>query len=139
MQQPTLDDMMHAYALDAVDFAREKFNVTLDFSEGSLKSVEKILNHLHETYGDFSDDDMDALTKMFGGYVSEVMKQFYGGHWKLETRAFPGAEVLTFEILGHDLWPHFKAGKRLVNGSEDNIWFYYRVLKQDFEKQRNAQ
>ncbi len=41
--------MMEAYAQDAVDFAREQFEATLDYSEGSLQQTEQILGKLHET------------------------------------------------------------------------------------------
>ena len=55
-----------------------------------------------------------------------------GGCWKLESEAFPGQPVITFELPnGTDVWPHFKAGKRIVNGPEDNVWHYFMVLKRD--------
>jgi hypothetical protein len=141
-QQPTLNDMMNAYALDAVDYAREKFQVELDFSEASIQQVEKILGQLHESLPKGlmskllkkqpSEQEMDALTKMFGGYIAGVMQRLYGGDWKAESQAFPGQEVLTFEVKGRDLWPQFKVGKRIMNGAEDNVWHYYQVVKVKF-------
>lgn len=47
--KPTLDGMMSAYALDTVYFAKDKFNVDLDFSETSIKQVEEILSKLHDS------------------------------------------------------------------------------------------
>lgn len=145
-QNPNLDEMMNAYALDAVDYAKDKFGVELDFSDGSIQQVEKILGQLHEALprgfvGKLlkkqpTPDEMDNLIKMFGGYIAEVMKRQWGGTWKLNSAAFGDQQVLTFSIAGHDLWPQFKAGKRIVNGAEDNVWHYYQVLATDFKKGR---
>ena len=49
MTPPTANDMMQAYAEDAVDFARERFQVSLDYSEDSLSLTEQILSRLHDT------------------------------------------------------------------------------------------
>jgi hypothetical protein len=47
MPKPTIADMMQAYAQDAVDFARQRFNMNLDFTESSIEQVERILTQLH--------------------------------------------------------------------------------------------
>jgi len=46
---PTVDDMMVAYAQDAIDYAAQRFNVQLDYSEASVERVEAILAQLFET------------------------------------------------------------------------------------------
>ena len=40
MPEPTLNDVMAAYAQDAVDFARNNFNVELDYTNQSIERVE---------------------------------------------------------------------------------------------------
>ena len=43
-----IQKVAEAWALDAVDFASERFSLTLDWSEGSVRHVETILGALHE-------------------------------------------------------------------------------------------
>lgn len=138
---PTVGDMMAAYAEDAVDYCNEKFSVVLDYSEESVEKVEAVLASLHEQIPrgfiaklfKYSPPPhvIDQLAKMLGGYVGEVMRRSWGGHWKHESNAFPGMKVYTLELSGQsDVWPHFKVGNRIVNGPEDNVWHYFQVLKQ---------
>ena len=60
MTEPTISDVMQAYAQDAVDLARERFHTNLDFSESSIEQVEKILANLHSTL------PKGMLGKLFG-------------------------------------------------------------------------
>jgi hypothetical protein len=45
---PTVNEMMEAYALDAVDFAREHFQYDLDYSVESVERVDQILERFHQ-------------------------------------------------------------------------------------------
>lgn len=107
---PSIAEMMSAYAQDAVEYAQRSFDIPLDYSEGSVQQVEPILAKLLETIpkgapGKLftkgpSQHELDQMTKMFGGYVGEVIRRAWGGRWKLESAAFPGQQVITFEIAG---------------------------------------
>lgn len=136
----TIGDMMAAYATDAVELCQKEFEVALDYSEESVELVEAILAGIHEQLPRGfiskilrkgpSPETIDQLAKMLGGYVGEVMRRNWGGNWKPESDAFPGELIYTLEIPGRgDVWPHMKAGKRIVNGPEDNIWHYFQYLK----------
>ena len=134
---------MQVYAQDAVDLAREQFQINLDFSENSLENVEKILASLHNTLPKGvldklfrrgpSQDQIWEMSKGWGGYIGEVIRRQWGGEWTTETAANPGT-VITLRVSGSDIFPPVKVYKRLTNGAEDNIWHYYQVLKQDFER-----
>lgn len=71
MVQYTVEDMMKAYAEDAIDLGKQ-FGKHLDYSEKSIKEN--------------------------------------------ETKIFPPAKVY----------------KRINNGSEENVWDYYQMVKEDF-------
>ncbi len=143
MPQPTISDVMQAYALDALDLARDRFQANLDFSEGSIEQIEKILAVLHNTLpkgglGKLlargpSEDEIWQMAKIWGGYAGEVIRRRWGGEWTTETAAHPGT-VITLRVLGSDIFPPAKVYKRLINGEEDNVWHYYLVLKQGFER-----
>jgi hypothetical protein len=139
----TVQDMMVAYAEDAVGYAQQKFSVTLDYSEKSIEQVELILGTLHDSIPKTffrklvrkypNKQEVDQLCKMLGGYVGEVMRRHWGGEWKMESKAFPGQQVITLHVNdGGDVWPHFKAGKRIINGPEDNVLHYFQILKQEY-------
>ena len=142
MARPTAHDMMVAYAEDGVEYAQQTFGVTLDYSEQSVHVVEDILAELHEAAKPkgfiakllkqgVSEEITDQLGKMLGGYVGEVMRKEWGGEWTLETNAFPGEQVITLQLAtGEDVWPHFKVGKRILNGPEDDVWSYFQRLKE---------
>ncbi len=46
---PAVDDMMEAYAADAVDNAHQTLGITLDFTYESVRLVEDILSQPHRT------------------------------------------------------------------------------------------
>jgi hypothetical protein len=139
----SVGDMMGAYAQEAVEYAQRAFNISLDYSEGSVQRVEELLAKLHETMPKGSvnnlfkkgpsPEELDQMTRMMGGYIGEVIKRAWGGRWKLESAAFPGQQVITLEVKGGgDIWPQFKVGKQLINGSADSVWAYFQVLKQKY-------
>ncbi len=145
MDKPTISDVMKAYSEDAVDMANKEFGETLDFSEDSLRAVERILDRVSSTIprglGRLlkrkpSDEQIWEMSKIWGGYIGEVIRKRWGGEWTLETAAHPGT-VITLRVLDADIFPPGRAHKRLTNGSEDNIWDYYRVLRSDFAKTVN--
>lgn len=46
----------------------------------------------------------------------------------------PGETVISLRKGEQRIFPPAKVQKRLVNGSEDNVWFYYQVLMKDLWK-----
>jgi hypothetical protein len=83
--------MMEAYAEQAVEAAR-KMNITLDYKEESIEWLEKILSQLHADRPVFlgkvapGEDDpaqkqIDAMSRIWGGYFGEVIRRCWGGEW----------------------------------------------------------
>jgi hypothetical protein len=126
--EPDISKIAEAYALDAVDIAADNFGVSLDWSEGSIESVEQMLSELHEELAGAapSEEAVWTFAKAFGSYVGEVMRRHHGGEWgmvELDGQSFPGLSS------GDGLcWPWGKVHNRLVNGPEDNVWHYYVAL-----------
>lgn len=130
---PTIDDMMEAYAEDAVDYAAKAFGVTLDYSRDSVARVEDIAAKLHKKMpkGIFkmlglgpTEKQLDGLCKALGGYVGEVIKRQKGGTWAINGEL----QVIGLQ-LGKDTWvfPPAKVHKRIMNGPEDNLFSFYKV------------
>ncbi len=119
-----------AYSLDAVDFAREHFRVSLDWSDGSVERLEKILDTFHRQLGAAkpSDDQIMGFAKMFGSYVGEVFRRHHGATWGIVSmgdETYPG---MHFEGPGGEFWPWARVRNRIVNGAEDNVWHYFQTL-----------
>ncbi len=139
--EPTLDDTIDELAQAAVYLAREQFEIDLDFSEDSLQQVETILDGYYKilpkgvmrTLGQIlkrgpSQEEIQRMAMVWGAYIGEVIRRHWGGEWTTESNAPVGA-VLTLRVHEIEMFPPAKAYKRLTNGPEDNIWFYYEVLK----------
>lgn len=135
---PTITDMMVAYAQDAVDHAQSSSGVSLDYSLDSIRSVEEILEKLHAglSRGFWAkllgkgptQQDVDQVSKMYGGYMGEVFRRAGGGEWMLDTEIVPGQNTLCLQNGDQRIWPVAKAHKRITNGSADDVWVYSQVV-----------
>ncbi len=136
--KPTVNEMMEAYAQDAVDHAKLAMGITLDFSVESVRSVETILSRLYEARPKGfvarllrrgpSEEDIYMLAKMYGGYIGEVLRRHSGGEWFFDTEVVPGSTVIGLRKEDERVWPPAKVAKRLTDGPEDNVWVYIQVL-----------
>jgi len=120
-----------AYAEDAIDVARDHFWLTLDWSDESVQHVETILAGLHSVIHEAkpSEDRVGDFAKAFGSYVGEVFRKNHGAVWGYVTLGDETSPGLRADRTGGEFWPWGKAYNRLKNGPEDNIWFYYCVLR----------
>lgn len=137
MPTPTLNEMMAAYAEDAVGFARAKFGVSLNYANDSIQAVESVAEKLFQAQpkgvvGKLfrkapSEEEIQTVCKMLGGYIGEVYRRSKGGNWAINEE---------FQALGIShgenwIFPPSKVHKRLTNGAEDNLWSYFSVLVQE--------
>ena len=137
-----VNEIMKAYSLDAIDYAR-KFNKSLDFSEASIDKVEDLCTLLYDDIpkGFFaklikktpSEEMITQMSKMLGAYIGEVMIKYYGGNWSVENILNQGNTVVV-NIGELKTFPVAKVYKRLTNGPEDNVRYYYFVITNELEK-----
>jgi hypothetical protein len=142
-REPTVADMMAAYAEDAVDHAQSAVGIALDYSPESIRNVEAVLEKLHAAlpkgflgrlFGKGpSADDLDRVSKMYGGYVGEVIRRAGGGEWVFDTEIMPGQKVICLTKGDTKIWPPAKVYKRLTNGPEDSVWHYSQVIMKDWK------
>lgn len=148
MIEPTIADMMQAYAEDAIDVARERFGIHLDYSEASIEQVERILDRLHTSIPrDFfsrwlkrgpTPDEIDRVARMFGGYIGEVMRRRFGGEWTLDSSIFVEPTITLAFSPTSMVFPPSKVYKRLIDGEGDAVTSYYQVIKLEFAKSSEA-
>ena len=113
-----------------VDMVHKIRGDELDYSVESLGLVEEILDGFHKS-GDRS-ENIGSTAFMFGAYVGEIMVRHAGAHW-VDTTVDPEVPPdMGFPMSirhGDNLAiPFFKVCKRIDNGEEDNIPYYYTVL-----------
>jgi hypothetical protein len=133
---PDANDMMEAYAEDAVGYAA-KLKKTLDYSEASIATVEEICDILHKAIPKTfwkklwkkkpSDKTILQYSKMLGGYVGEVIRKLHGGNWEVEDIMNQG-NTIVLTVADVKIFPVGRVYKRLKEGDENNIQHYYTVL-----------
>lgn len=142
-REPTVADMMIAYAEDAVDHARSASGVALDYSPESIRNVEAVLQTLYAALPKGflgrllrkapSAQDLDTMCKMYGGYLGEVFRRAGGGEWAFDTEISPGQTVICLRKGDAKVFPPAKVFKRLTNGPEDDVWMYSQVIMKDWK------
>ena len=132
MPIPSISEVMEAYAKDAVTHACNR-GVTLDYSEASLESVDRILEML--TSGGVispsspaEENQLWVLSKMYGGYTGEVVIKQMGGQWELHNLANGGARVV-LHSGGIQAFPPEKIYKRLTEDRFSGVGGYCRALR----------
>lgn len=141
-KQPSIGDMMAAYAEDAVDHARSASGATLDYSSESIRKVEDVLAILYAVlpksfFGRLfgrgpSAEDVSTMSKMYGGYIGEVLRRMGRGEWVLDPEIVPGQQTISLRKGEARIFPPAKVQKRLTNGADDNVWVYLQVLSKDW-------
>jgi hypothetical protein len=62
-----------------------------------------------------------------------VVRRRFGGEWSIET--YPGKQfaTLTLSINGNKIFPSMKVHRRLAQGSSENVWSFYKMIKAKLE------
>ena len=132
--EPSPNQIMAAYAANAVTFARSNYGISLDFSVESIEQIEKLANRLFYTrpksfIGKLfrkqpSDNDVQMVCKMLGSYLGEVYRQHKGGEWQINH------EHQAIGLLDGETWifPLAKVFKRITNGKKDDLNLYFAEI-----------
>jgi len=128
--------LMAEYAQDAVDTARDKFQIDLDYSLESIDSLNIILQAQFDAMPTGwqllyrfrpSKRKLRTWSKMWGGYLGEVIRREWGGQW-LEPPDGPFKGGVTLLVQGTMLSPIARAHKQLVNGADASVAAYVASL-----------
>ena len=129
--------MMQDLAEQAVRLGRE-FKIILDYSEGSLEEVERLLGRFHDEISGSGAGKLDEMSKIWGGYLGEVVRRRFGGEWSIEKYPAGDFLIVTLNVKGARLFPSMKVHKRLTEGSRENIWSFYQAVRPKLEAQPGA-
>jgi len=128
----SLDEMMAAYAEEATRVAWADHRRRLDFSESSVEVLEQILDGQ-------SADDIEFQTRLWGGYLGELIRRRYAGEWELSQ--YPGnggsqapALVPAVVVRGSRLYPLIKVYRRLTLGAGEHLPGFYEMVAERLGK-----
>lgn len=118
MQQSELNQLMQDAAADAVSYAKEEHQQTLDGNIDSLTAVDNVLSQLHarEKTKHHSAEMLFTLSNILGAYIGELFIAHVGGHWQhnqqdetapfvfvqFQDKEFPFASVCYHKITRDD-------------------------------------
>lgn len=142
----TISEMMGQFAADAVRLAPD-FGATLDYSEASLETLERILNQLADRFArsdtkprtkESIEQELDSVSRIWGGYFGETICRLWGGEWGVES--YPGtiAPVISVDIGGAKLFPVMKVFRRLTKGNDENVWRFYQMVRERVSKGKSS-
>jgi hypothetical protein len=125
---------MRKYADGAVVEAWNIDREALDFSDGSVERVERILAAISTSreLPTMSETRVRVLATAYGAYVGEVIRRGRGGKW-LQSDPKLGQNSFPLELPdGSKFLPYFWCYRRIREGREQNVWhkFQYYILKQ---------
>lgn len=108
----------------------DDFNRIFDFTPGSIKDLEQILDYYSDDIkGDsFTEKQISDLADILGSYLGQILLD---QRFKKEGYTWAKADNSSFLILKkgiHTISPIEKVYKRLVIGPEENIITYYTSL-----------
>jgi len=136
---------MEAYAADAVRQA-PAFGARLDYSEASLQALDQILSRIRDEFpsppSNISSDDpaqkqIDAASRVWGGYFGETIRRLWGGEWGVETYPGTTAPVVSVDVGGAKIFPVMKVYRRLTQGDGENVWNFYQMVRERVSAQPN--
>lgn len=119
-----LNAMMEGYASAAVESARREFRHTLDYSAGSIDTLDEILVTISES----PERDVEFETRLWGSYLGEVLRRRYAGNW--EMTQYPGGQAAlpAIEVRGSRLFPLLKVHRRLTMGEEEDMGSFFAMV-----------
>lgn len=122
---PTHEFSMLGYALDFIDFAKNRCNQEIDFDERCLSVFLGILNALHKMFAENPppDEFFQTTVKQAAGYFGIVIIKNIGGQWVNTNMgmgiAYKGETALIMNPIG-----------RFLQTGEDTVMAVYEHLKE---------
>ena len=107
----------------------KSYDFNLDFSENSIKNVEKILSEFHEDYKETGNEEgLLGISFEFGLYIVGVIEKNHGkGKLERNHQDF-GEDSYPFYWKEGTLFPCSWCYKRIFDGESDNIWYKYETF-----------
>jgi hypothetical protein len=124
-----VNPQMQKMADNAVAAARDKFGISLDFTENSLQQLEMLLQQAHEGYKRASSNvnsqniSIENTVQVWGSYFGEVIRRSLGGDWIVDQKN------VFLQLGSRRLDPLGQVRSRIVDGQLYNVQSYFQGWK----------
>jgi len=124
-----VNSQMQELANKAITAAKDKFGISLDFSENSLQQLEVLLQQAHEGYkqtsssGNTLNIPIENTVRVWGSYFGEVIRRQLGGDWIVDQKN------VFLELDSRKVDPLGQVRLLIVGESVYNIQSYFQELK----------
>ena len=116
-----------------VNVVKRHFGVELDYSDASIRDLERVAEEIFRTKPPVEEQSDDFLlafrqfTDQTGAYLGEVLRRNHGAKWGYSVVG-KTREMAMLTPSGNIIWPVERAQKRLINGREGDLWHYFKTL-----------
>ena len=118
---PKLAEDMEANARNAVELAKARFQVALDYRPESVQELEKLFDRVRYAMPDpESKETLGLLTRLWGSYLGEVIRRKLGGEWIIWTDKH--GKTMALQVGEATVFPHNKVKKRLAEAEKEGIY-----------------
>ena len=128
MDKNELTELMLASAQDAVVFAQQQFQLTLDYSTESVSKVDQLLDELAVKHRQkpLPDAEIFTLSNIFGAYLGQIFLKTIGGEWFYQ-QANEQAPFVTLNYGNHEYPFASVVYHKLVVNAEVRLKEYLRL------------
>lgn len=115
-------------AVKAIARARSRYELKLDYTNESIRSVETMLSNLHETFvADPRMVDVNSMAFVLGAYIGEtIRKNKPGAAWQHDFST--GGNSYALRSGSETCFPMDWCMQRLSGNADENVWTKYRVF-----------
>ncbi|MDB6031799.1 MAG: hypothetical protein JWM16_2137 [Verrucomicrobiales bacterium] len=110
------------------EMAKGIFDTDLDYSAESIAKLDQIVR---DGWPKEPPAMLEPVVLGFGSYLGETMRHLHGGDW-----CYNEDLGVHLDLAGKDIkvFPFNKVRKRFLNGEEDSLEFFYKVIRSELEK-----
>ncbi|MER2494422.1 hypothetical protein [Catenovulum sediminis] len=129
MNQAEITLLMEESATDAVNYIRDEYAVTLDYSIESIAQIDKIILWSIAKLKDEKERKQDfifVICNMLGAYMGETFRKHIGGEW-LYDDSDPNAPTVMLSFSSHTFAFPGICYQKLVNDVNTNVKKYFDI------------
>ncbi len=84
-----LEQSIYQLASQAVEAARDRYGITLDYSSDSLRPFARLIDQAHQSYlsSQVSEQGLEKTISVWGAYLGETQRRNRRGVWKIDPEA----------------------------------------------------
>ncbi|WP_102262501.1 hypothetical protein [Mesobacillus jeotgali] len=118
----------------AVEYAKS-FDKDFNYKEDNIEDLEEILDYYSNDLKSEmpTENQIYSMALIWGAYLGQMIKEHFNPalNWVNED-VFDDGEIIHLKSGENRIFPIDKVYKRLINGKEDNIISFYKVIKEEF-------